>query len=363
MHERELNRATIEVVSNLAISGRAAADGIKRGSQTEEKGCFSRIASSAILGYLMAVGFLVALLAPLPARAEDDKDPGNGHGDNDKGIRAEIAALKAQVAALQGQVNTLKTQLAGVQSNHALLLGPFVNVDPNPEIGVIGPNIIFSGANIHIVSGSGSTNDNGNPTGLGNLIIGYDEDPGNLAEVPGFGNPPNAPPLNPGDRGGSHNLVVGAGNRFTKNAFGGLVAGYLNTISDYATCVSGGSSNTASGFVSNVSGGQFNQASGRLCSVSGGYGNVATILVSSVSGGLFNTASNFFASVLGGQFNTASGQVATVVGGSSNTANQFESVVLGGQNNTAGGGESVVLGGQGVTDNNNNSIAPQPPFP
>jgi hypothetical protein len=41
--------------------------------------------------------------------------------------------LKAEVAALQDQVTTLQTQLAAVQSNHALLLGPFVNVDPNPR--------------------------------------------------------------------------------------------------------------------------------------------------------------------------------------------------------------------------------------
>ena len=84
----------------------------------------------------MAVGLLVALLAPLPASADDGK-----------GIPAEIAALQAQLAslqstvsALQEQVNslqssntTLQKQLATVQSNHALLLGPFVNVDPNPR--------------------------------------------------------------------------------------------------------------------------------------------------------------------------------------------------------------------------------------
>jgi hypothetical protein len=31
--------------------------------------------------------------------------------------------------------------------------------------------------------------------------------------------------------------------------------------------------------------------------------------------------------------------------------------------NTAGGFESVLIGGQNITDNKNNSIAPQPPFP
>jgi len=54
-------------------------------------------------------------------------------------VPAQISTLQSQVAALQAQVNALQAQLAGVQSNHALLLGPFVNVDPNPEIGVIGP--------------------------------------------------------------------------------------------------------------------------------------------------------------------------------------------------------------------------------
>jgi len=71
----------------------------------------------------------------------------------------------------------METRLAAVEANHALELGPFVSVNPNPETGVTGPNITFSGANIHIVSGSGMTDDDGNPRGLGNLIIGYDEDP------------------------------------------------------------------------------------------------------------------------------------------------------------------------------------------
>jgi hypothetical protein len=313
MHERALNRATIGVVSNMDISGRAAADEIKRGSQTEEKGSFWRIASSAILGYLAAVGLLIALLAPFPASADDGK-----------GIPAEIAALQAQVASLQSTVSALQEQLATVQSNHALLLGPFVNVDPNPEIGVVGPNIIFSGANIHIVSGSGATNDNGNPTGLGNLIIGYDEVPPNTA---GF------PPFNPGDRGGSHNLVIGSGNRFTKAAFGGLVAGEGNTISNQSTSVSGGFSNTANGLDASISGGQFNVASGDRSSVGGGHSNTASGDVSSVGGG---------------QVNNVSGAVANIVGGTGNSA---------------GGIGTVVIGGQGVIDNTNNSIAPNPPFP
>jgi hypothetical protein len=339
MEERALNCATFEVADNQDMSDRDTANETNRGLRTGKGRSLWRF-----VGTLAVAGLLVAA-APLAA---------SGWEDNDKGILARIAALEAQVEALQDQVSALQAsntalhkQLATIQSNHALLLGPFVNVDPNPEVGVIGPNIIFSGANIHILSGSGRTDDNGNATGLGNLIIGYDEDPFGLPNVPGFGHPPGAPPLKPGDRGGSHNLVIGSGNRFS--ALGGFVAGYLNSIRNAATGVSGGSGNVASGFVASVSGGQFNQASGTLCSVSGGESNSADIFAASVSGGVFCHASGFFASVLGGVDNTAS---------------QGEgSVVLGGDNNTAGGFASVVLGGQNVTDNKGLSIAPQPPFP
>jgi len=163
----------------------------KRGLQTEEKRCSWRIVSSAILGYLMALGLFVAL-TPLPASADDDEDSRHGHEDNDKGIRAELAALQAQVT-----------------------------------------------------SGSGRTDDNGNPTGLGNLIIGYDEDPSTITV-----------PLSPGDRGGSHNLVIGRFNRFTRAAFGGLVAGEVNSINNEGTSVSGGTFNIASGQYTVVLGGQ-----------------------------------------------------------------------------------------------------------
>jgi hypothetical protein len=271
----------------------------------------------------MMAGLFFALTVT-PTRADEDNDGKREREDNDRGIRAEIAALRAQVAslrssvsALQGQIDSLQSsnkslqsQLTVVQSNRALALGPFVTVEPDPKLGVVGPDITFRGANIHIESGSGATDDHGNSTGLGNLIIGYDEDPMNaLTGDSSFGLPtimqtsgfPSA--LSSGDRGGSHNLVIGGGNRFTKAAFGGFVAGERNTIK---------------GFGASVTGGFFNSASG---------------LFASVSGGIRNSASGLFASVTGGE------------------------------QNTAGGFETVVIGGSGVTDNVDFSIAPQPPFP
>jgi hypothetical protein len=205
---------------------------------------------------------------------------------------------------------------------------------------VIGPNIVFSGANIHILSGSGSTFDNfnNNPTGLGNLIIGYDEDP---AVRGGF-------PLNPGDRGGSHNLVIGTGNRFTRAAFGGLVAGELNTISNIETSVAGGGNNIASGGIASVLGGVSNRASGFEASISGGGGNTCSGTWDSILGGFENTTSRDFSSVSGGVLNTASGQYSSVSGG---------------QNNSASGTGTVVIGGLNIIDNNDNSIAPKAPYP
>jgi hypothetical protein len=155
MQRRELNCATIEVADKRDIGE------TDRGLRTGKGRKLWRTACLAFLGSLMVAGLFVAVV-PLPARADNDEDARHGREDNEKGIRAEIAALKAQVADLQNQVNSLQTsnttlqnQLAAVQSNPALALGPFVSVDPNPEIGVAGPNIIFKGANIHIVSGSG----------------------------------------------------------------------------------------------------------------------------------------------------------------------------------------------------------------
>jgi hypothetical protein len=205
----------------------------------------------------------------------------------------------------------LQAQFAGVLSNKALLLGPFVDVDPNPELGVIGPNIVFHGANIHIVSGSGRTDDGYSPTGLGNLIIGYDEIPDLNSGLP----------FNPGlDRAGSHNLVLGRYNKWGRTpyngsfAFGGIVGGEVNSIL------------------------------GECTSVVGGYGNIAAAR---------------WTVVLGGHANIASADVSTISGGEQNSSRGVCSNILGGNNNIVAGNDAVVLGGQGNTATDNYSIVPQ----
>jgi outer membrane murein-binding lipoprotein Lpp len=331
MKERELSRANIGVAKTTAMSGRATANEINRCLRTAKERNFGRTASLTILRSLIAAGFVVTL-APMPAQADEEE---RGRDKKIEALEAKVESLQATVSALESQIDTLRSQLVAVQSNHALLLGPFVSVDPNPEIGVAGPNIILSGANVHIVSGSGRTDDNGNPRGLGNLIIGYDEDPDNpLTGDSGFGLPtimqssgfPS--PLSPGDRGGSHNLVIGGGNRFTQSAFGGFVAGERNTIKSFGASICGGFFNNASGLFASVSSGGLNNASGTDASVS--------------QRRIFELRHRPCCQ-------------------RQQHRQRFFATVSGGLQNTAGGFNTVVIGGSNITDNNDNSIAPKAP--
>jgi hypothetical protein len=159
-----------------------------------------------------------------------------------------------------------------------------------------GNNVIFEGCNIHIRSGGGATDATVN--GLGNLIVGYNEE---------------SPPGGTENRTGSHNLVVGLEHSYS--SFGGLVAGRNNTVSGPNATVSGGRFNTASGTRASVSAGQFNTASGIHSSVSGGEGNTASNSGASVSGGEGNEASGDVASVSGGNARSALGQWDWMAGG------------------------------------------------
>ena len=208
---------------------------------------------------------------------------------------------QGQITTLQGQVATIKSALAAVQANNALLLGPYVTVDPGTENGLKGPHVIFRGANVHIESGSGTTVDT---TGLGNMLVGYDSDSATGACVTATID---------ANRNGSHNLIVGDCHQFTDS--GGLVAGFNNQVTGPYSSVSGGAGNTASGYETSVSGGVGNTASEIVSSVSGGYANTASGFASSVSGGVGNTASEHWSSVSGGGTNTASGQGSSVGGG------------------------------------------------
>lgn len=99
------------------------------------------------------------------------------------------------------------------------------------------------------------------PTGLGNLIIGYDEFVG---AVP------------PGDRGGSHNLVMGRENKSTTKSCASIVTGDGNTQAGIESIVLGGYQNNEQGSWSMILAGRNNSDHGGLEVMIGGGANTIT---------------------------------------------------------------------------------------
>jgi len=224
-------------------------------------------------------------------------------------------------AAAQGSVSATRVRTLTAEQEEILSHMSIVYLDDG--VGGAVKTIRLTGANWQIVDGSGTTD--GAPTGVGNLIVGYNE-------LRGTGD----------DRTGSHNMVGGKEQSYTR--FGGLVVGRRNAITGNGATVSGGRDSTASGDYSSVSGGAFNTASGSRSSISGGYGNTASSSDSSVSGGHYNTASRSFASVSGGFDNTASGYWSSVSGGYSNSASGSHFSISGGAFRSVSGSRDWAAG-------------------
>ena len=189
------------------------------------------------LGISLAFALFLVVLIPVAESAQKD------------GLAARVAQLEAQVAAMEEILQ-------------------FVYVETEEINNLARPHWIIEGANVHVRSGSGLTRDGCGPsdpdfpnceslTGLGNLIVGYNERRADRGGGP-----------DPNIRTGSHNLVVGREHIYS--SFGGFVAGQRNKITAWSASVTGGRNNEASGQASSVSGGHQNLASGGVASVSGG---------------------------------------------------------------------------------------------
>ena len=139
-------------------------------------------------------------LAALPATAQT---PGELQAQIDT-LQAHITTLQGRMSAVEGDMPDCMTTASGAGS-----------VD----------DVIFAGCNVHVRNGQGST---ASSNSVGNLIVGYNES--------GGGSPA---------RGGSHNVVIGPEHSYS--SYGGLVAGYQNTVSGAYASVSGGRFNEASG--------------------------------------------------------------------------------------------------------------------
>ena len=263
-------------------------------------------------------------------------------------VQAAIDELAAQVEVLEDQVDSMRGLIeenaGAIADNLALVTSTGSTITSNSSrldvvevvtdlMSLDGDDLYFTGVNVNIVSGTGSTS--GAVNGTGNLIVGYDEAPGG----------------DDSGKTGSHNLIVGPNHSYP--SYGGFLAGYQNSTNGAYGSVCGGSFNVASGGSSSVSGGGYNTAVGNGTSVSGGKSNTADGEMSSVSGGLNNrtAAGSYFTWVGGGHNNTAQGgnvssPGGSVSGGKSNNASGLASSISGGYQNIAAHDQSVVHGGR-----------------
>jgi hypothetical protein len=233
------NFSTLETESNAQDLRLAAVEAANFQSQIDDL--------SSALDSLLASG--IALQNAVATNTTDIATNTSGVSTNATNIGlngVDIATNQAGIATNATGIGSLETTFAGVSRAGDLLT--------------------FSGMNVQVVGGSGQT---AGVNGLGNLIVGYNEN--NVAAT----------------RTGSHNLVVGYDHEYTSS--GGLVAGWRNTVSGTSSSVLGGRLNTASENYSSVSGGMQNTAGGFYSVISGGQGNTTSANYSSISGGQGNT--------------------------------------------------------------------------
>jgi hypothetical protein len=270
---------------------------------TTERHTIKPAQGSSRLRALAAMVLLAALSAPASAQIRS----------------TTLDSDELRIRKLEKQVKYLLQELAAARQSAEFVaeLQQHVTIEPDAINGLAGPHVIFTGANVHVRSGSGATDDGGVPTGLGNLLVGYDEQ-GEPVVFEGR-HPCQLLGTCDGevfDRNGSHNLVVGDEHTFT--SYAGLVAGHRNTLAAARTTASGGTDNSALGEGAAVCGGMGNYANGDGSSVSGGSANRASGPLASVLGGTGNTASGVGATVSGGVGNHAEGDYSAIGGGAFN---------------------------------------------
>src|SRR5687767_725294 len=134
--------------------------------------------------FIALVIVLASAGAPLPSYADGPPVSfiGCPAGQAIRGINFVTRNIECvpvgNTAALEARIAALETALTNAQATIACMH-------------TVGDDVFFEGCNVHIRSGSGATNAAVN--GLGNLIIGYNED--------------TISPFPPAQRTGSHNLV------------------------------------------------------------------------------------------------------------------------------------------------------------
>jgi hypothetical protein len=179
-------------------------------------------------------------------------------------LSAQLTAQNGNVTALQDTLNkavvdgkaysdtAAANALASAKSYSDNKLAPVS--DKLQHFSRSGNNVLITGANVYIRNGLGATVNNGF-NGLGNLIVGYNEGR-------------NQGTANPDVRTGSHNLIVGVGANYARNA--SIITGINNSSGNNFASVYGGTGNYANAVYSVVVGGYNNVTSGGWATILGG---------------------------------------------------------------------------------------------
>lgn len=216
-----------------------------------------------------------------------------GLGTRVSDVEAGVAALGAQVSSVQSSTSTFGADIASVQARATALETKTMNMTADAD------NVYFTGVNLHVRNGTGSTT--GMVNGKGNLVVGYD-----------------AAKATDSDKSGSHNIVLGDRNNYT--SYGGFVGGDNNTISASYAVVLAADGATASGSRSVVVTGYQGEATNTTAVVIGGYSNKATGFRSVTVGGWENDANGSYSSILGGSGNQTTASESSIGGGAGITS-------------------------------------------
>ena len=226
-------------------------------------------------------------------------------------LQSTVVSQDSRIAALESTVSTHTGQIAGINHSSTMELAPYLTVDTISDSR--GPLVRFSGVNLQLVNGTGSTQ---SANGRGNLILGYDlvRNDGQYFCSKGVYTDQVSCENDYGTwavslKSGSHNLVMGDYDNYSQ--YGSLVSGNFNTINGYYSVAIGGALNIAGNY-GTVFGGTQNTARGSGANVIGGMNNTASGELSSITGGRNNTASGQFSSILGGNTQSAALQDQTV---------------------------------------------------
>ncbi|MCX7554006.1 hypothetical protein OS175_08965 [Marinicella sp. S1101] len=247
---------------------------------------------------------------------------------------------------LVASLNDIENNVDTINSNSVLTLDGYLSLGFYKGLNAA----VFEGINVQINDGSGDTE--GATNGLGNLIVGYNEDatsPRLFCSTPGIFGLGQCT-----DAGGtilsnvytgSHNIITGKGNSYT--SFGGTIGGNSNILNTAHNVILTGFQNiTSGGLYTTITTGQTNSNAGAYAIINGGANALITLdsTAASITGGEFNVADTAFSTVSGGDNNYANGQYSTISGGSSNSTSGVSSTVSGGAFRTASGQFDWVAG-------------------